>query len=61
LGEGQFWTEGSPFDQIVDAVAEATEEAAFNALTAADTVEGRPGNVLYGFPVDRGVVHVAKR
>src|SRR5881275_2216566 len=54
LVEGQFWTEGSPFDQIFDAVAEATEEAALNALVAADTVEGRDGNTLYGFPADRG-------
>src|SRR5207237_9315481 len=61
LVEGQFWTEGSPFDQIFDAVAEAAEEAAFNALVAADTVEGRDGNTLYGFPVDRGLARVAKR
>src|SRR5205823_4638000 len=32
LVEGQFWTEGSPFDLVFDAVAEAVEEAAFNAL-----------------------------
>src|SRR5205823_12625223 len=61
LVEGQFWTEGSPFDQIFDAVAEATEEAALNALVAADTIEGRDGNTLYGFPVDRGLTHVTKR
>ena len=60
LVEGQFWTEGSPFDQIFDAVAEATEEAALNALVAADTVEGRDGNILYGFPIDRGLVHMTK-
>jgi D-aminopeptidase len=53
LVEGQFWTEGSPFDQIFDAVAEATEEAAFNAMVAADTVGGRFDNTLYGFPIDR--------
>jgi D-aminopeptidase len=53
LVEGQFWTEGSPFDVIFDAVAEATEEAALNALFQADTVEGRDGHVLYGLPVDR--------
>ncbi len=61
LIEGQFWTEGSPFDQIFDAVAEATEEAAFNAMVAADTVEGRDGNTLYGFPHDRGLAHLARR
>ena len=61
LVEGQFWTEGSPFDQIFDAVAEASEEAALNALVAADTVEGRDGNILYGFPVDRGLAHLTRR
>src|SRR5947208_9100793 len=61
LVEGQFWTEGSPFDQIFDAVAEATEEAAFNALVAADTVEGRDGNTLCAFPVDRVRAHVTER
>ena len=58
LVEGQFWTEGSPFDKVFDAVAEATEEAAFNAMVAADTVEGRGSNTLYGFPVDRGLAHL---
>jgi len=61
LVEGQFWTEGSPFDQIFDAVAEATEEAAFNAMVAADSVEGRDDNTLYGFPLDRGLAHLTKR
>src|SRR5437879_5045249 len=61
LVEGQFWTEGSPFDQIFDAVVEATEEAAFNALIAANTVEGRDGNILYGFPLDRGLAHLTRR
>ena len=61
LVEGQFWTEGSPFDQIFDAVAEATEEAAFNAMVAADTVEGHDGNTLYGFPLDRGLAHLIRR
>jgi D-aminopeptidase len=61
LVEGQFWTEGSPFDLIFDAVVEATEEAAFNAMVAADTVEGRDGNTLYGFPLDRGLAHLSKR
>ena len=50
--EGQFWTHGSPFDLIFDAVAEASEEAALNALCQADTVEGRNGNRLTGFPTE---------
>jgi D-aminopeptidase len=55
LVEGQFWTEGSPFDLVFDAVVEAAEEAAFTAMVAADTVVGRDGNKLYGFPFDRGL------
>jgi D-aminopeptidase len=51
--EGQFWTQGSPFDLIFEAVAEATEEAALNALFQADTVVGRDGNVLHGAPIER--------
>jgi D-aminopeptidase len=50
--EGQFWTHGSPFDLIFDAVAEASEEAALNALCQADTVTGRDGNRLAGFPIE---------
>jgi L-aminopeptidase/D-esterase-like protein len=46
---------------IFDAVVEAAEEAAFNAMVAADTVEGRDGNTLHGFPVDRGLAQVTKR
>jgi D-aminopeptidase len=61
LVEGQFWTEGSPFNLIFDAVVEAAEEAAFNAMVAANTVEGREGNTLYGFPVDRGIAHPTQR
>jgi D-aminopeptidase len=53
LVEGQFWTRGSPFDRLFEAVAEATEEAALNALFQADTVVGRGGNVLHGLPIDR--------
>jgi D-aminopeptidase len=51
--EGQFWTQGSPFDRLFEAVAEATEEAALNALFQADTVIGRSGNVLHGLPIER--------
>jgi D-aminopeptidase len=61
LVEGQFWTEGSPFDVIFDAVAEATEEAALNALFQADTVEGRDGHVLYGLPVERVLAWLKRR
>lgn len=53
--EGQFWTHGSPFDDVFDAVAEAAEEAALNALCQADTVRGRDGHVLHGLPIDRAV------
>lgn len=53
--EGQFWTHGSPFDTVFEAVAEATEEAALNALCQAGTVTGRDGNTLRGFPVDRAL------
>jgi D-aminopeptidase len=53
LVEGQFWTQGSPFDRLFEAVADATEEAALNALFQADTVVGRDGNVLHGLPIDR--------
>jgi D-aminopeptidase len=61
LVEGQFWTEGSPFDQVFDAVAEATVEAAFNAMVAAGTVVGRDGNTLYGLPLNRSLAHPASR
>jgi D-aminopeptidase len=50
--EGQYWTHGSPLDEVFDAVAEAAEEAALDALFVADTVVGRDGNVLHGLPVD---------
>lgn len=49
--EGQFWTHGSPFDLVFDAVAEASEEAALNALCQADTTDGRDGHRLTGFPI----------
>lgn len=56
--EGQFWTQGSPFDLLFEAVAEASEEAALNALFQADTVVGRDGHVLYGFPIERALDHM---
>jgi D-aminopeptidase len=49
--EGQYWTQGSPLDDVFDAVAEAAEEAALDALFVADTVAGRDGHVLHGLPV----------
>lgn len=52
LVEGQFWTHGSPLDDVFDAVAECAEEAALNALFVADTVTGRDGHVLHGLPVE---------
>jgi D-aminopeptidase len=55
LVAGQFWTHGSPFDQIFEAVAEASEEAALNALCQADTVTGRDGNRLWGLPIGQAL------
>jgi D-aminopeptidase len=52
LVEGQLWTRGSPLDDVFDAVAEAAEEAALNALFVADTTDGRDGHRLWGLPVD---------
>lgn len=49
--EGQFWTHGSPFDLIFEAVAESAEEAALNAICQAGTVTGRDGNRLTQFPI----------
>ena len=51
--EGQYWTHGSPLDDVFDAVAEAAEEAVLNALFVADTVTGRDGHTLHGLPVER--------
>lgn len=50
--DGRYWTQGSPLDDVFDAVAEAAEEAALNALLVADTVVGRDGHTLHGLPVD---------
>ncbi len=55
---GQLWTHGSPLDDIFDAVAEAAEEAALNALFVADTVAGRDGNTLWGFPVEEALARL---
>jgi len=50
--EGQLWTRGSPLDDVFDAVAEAAEEAALNALFVADTTDGRDGHRLWGLRLD---------
>lgn len=38
---------------IFEAVAEASEEAALNALFQASTIRGREGHVLHALPIDR--------
>ena len=58
--EGQFWTQGSPFDLLFEAVADATEEAALNALFQADTVTGRDGHTLFALPIERAVEHIRR-
>jgi D-aminopeptidase len=53
IAEGQFWTQGSPMDRLFEAVADATEEAALNALFQATTMRGRGGHVLHALPIGR--------
>lgn len=53
IPEGAFWTQGATIDLLFEAVAEATEEAALNALFTAVTVEGREGHVLHALPTER--------
>ncbi len=53
LRGGQFWTAGAPLDVVFEAVVDATEEAALNALFTAQTMRGRDGNVLHAIPLDR--------
>ena len=53
LAEGQFWTQGAPIDRLFEAVAEASEEAALNALFQASTTSGREGHVLHALPIER--------
>jgi D-aminopeptidase len=53
VAEGQFWTQGSPMDRLFEAVADATEEAALNALFQATTMRGRDGHVLHALPIGR--------
>ncbi len=59
VAEGQFWTQGSPMDRLFEAVAEATEEAALNALFQATTTVGRDGNVLHALPIGR-TLHILR-
>jgi D-aminopeptidase len=58
VADGQFWTQGSPMDRLFEAVAEATEEAALNALFQATTVRGRDGHVLHALPIERTLEHL---
>jgi D-aminopeptidase len=51
--DGSFWTQGAAIDQFFEAVAEATEEAALNALFKSETVTGRSGHVLHALPTER--------
>ncbi len=53
VAEGQFWTQGSPMDRLFEAVADATEEAALNAMFQATTTDGRDGHVLHALPIGR--------
>jgi D-aminopeptidase len=53
--EGAFWTQGATVDRLFEAVAEATEEAALNALFRAETATGRDGHVLHALPIDRTI------
>jgi D-aminopeptidase len=53
LRGGQFWTAGAPLDLVFEAVADATEEAALNALFSATTMDGRDGHVLHAIPLER--------
>lgn len=53
IPEGAFWTQGATIDLLFEAVAEATEEAALNALFTAVTVRGREGHVLHALPTER--------
>lgn len=52
LRGGQFWTAGAPLDLAFEAVADATEEAALNALFSATTMDGRDGHVLHAIPLE---------
>ena len=53
LRGGQFWTAGAPLDLVFEAVADATEEAALNALFTATTMDGRDDHVLHAIPLEQ--------
>ncbi|HMG49992.1 MAG TPA: P1 family peptidase, partial [Inquilinus sp.] len=40
-------------DGLIEATAQATEEAIVNALVAAETMTGRDGNTLHAIPHER--------
>ena len=40
-------------DGLIEAAAQATEEAIVNALVAAETMTGRDGNTLHAIPHER--------
>lgn len=46
---------------LIEAAAEAAEEASLNALLAANTVVGRDGNTAYALPIDRLMTHLKSR
>ena len=50
---GAFWTQGAAIDGLFETVADATEEAALNALFQAVTVTGGDRHVLHALPVER--------
>jgi D-aminopeptidase len=51
--DGQFWRLPSQFDPVFRATIEATEEAVYNALFKATTVQGRAGHILHALPLGR--------
>ena len=53
LLEAAYSPKGTTLDPLFHAVADATEEAAINALFTAVTVTGRDGHVLHALPIER--------
>jgi D-aminopeptidase len=53
LVEGAYASGQSPFNGLFTAAIEATEEAVYNALVAAQTTTGVDGHVLEAIPADR--------
>jgi D-aminopeptidase len=60
LRGGQFWTAGAPLDLVFEAVVDATEEAALNALFSATTMTGRDGHVLHAIPLERTLEYLER-